>query len=99
MYEWGRYEDSVYQVTANAGEVDLSAEIATMEETVQRALENQKAVPPGMHAHLGLLYSLAGDSANAAAAFEAEKALYPESATFMNGTLARAKNKRPGVAK
>lgn len=89
-YAWGSYEESVYNVTVNAGEVDLAAEIAQIQESLQRAEESHRLIPPGLHAHLGLLYSLSGDTANAAAAFRAEKALYPESATFIDGTLSRA---------
>jgi hypothetical protein len=93
-YEWGSYEDSVYNVTANAGEVDLSAEIQGIQDTMARAVDRGKQVPPGLHAHLGLLYSLAGDTGNATAAFLTEKTLYPESAVFMDGMLARAQRTR-----
>lgn len=93
-YEWGSYEDSVYNVTVNAGEVDLSAEIAHMQETLSRAGDRGKQVPPGLHAHLGLLFSLAGDTGNATAAFLTEKELYPESTTFIDGMMARAQRTR-----
>ncbi len=93
-YNWGDYENSVYAVTSNAGEVDAQAEIASISGTIERAAESGKLIPPGMHAHLGLLYSLVGDTANAAAALTAEKVLYPESSVFIDGVLARAEANR-----
>jgi hypothetical protein len=90
-YVWGDYEDSVFRVTSAAGEVDVQNELAEMLELVQRAADKDKPVPPGLHAHIGLLYSLAGDSGNAEAAFRTEMALYPESAAFLGGVLERAK--------
>lgn len=45
---------------------------------------------PGVHAHLGLLYSHAGRDEAALREFNTEKALYPESAPFLDGLLARA---------
>lgn len=95
-YVWGDYEDSVFRVTTSAGEVDVQNELAEMLELVERAADKDKPVPPGLHAHLGLLYSLAGDSGNAEAAFRTEMALYPESAAFLGGVLERAKG-QPGV--
>jgi len=92
-YYWGDYEDSVYNVTTNAGAVDTSAEIARITELIQRAADKGKPVPPGVHAHLGLLYSLAGDTANATSAFQAEKTLYPESTSFIDGVQARAQER------
>ncbi len=89
-YGWAGYEDSVYSVTINPAEADVDAEIVRLNETLQRTADKGQLVPPGLHAHLGLLYSLAGDTGNATAAFLAEKELYPESATFIDGVLARA---------
>jgi hypothetical protein len=93
-YRWGGYENSVYKVTANAGEVDAQSEIASISETVERAAELGQFIPPGMHAHLGLLYSLVGDTVNASAALTAEKVLYPESREFIDGVLSRAEASR-----
>jgi hypothetical protein len=48
-------------------------------------------VPPGFHAHLGMLYSIAGKSDQMVAQFEDEKKLFPESATYMDFLLAKVK--------
>ena len=86
-YEWGGYEDSVYAVTAASA--DVGAEIGRIQYALQRGVDHDKRAPPGMHAHLGYLYLIAGDSGNAAAAFETEKELYPESTVFIDGLIAR----------
>lgn len=87
LYEWDGYEDSVYTVTA--GDADVGAEIARIQKALQRGADEDKKAPPGMHAHLGYLYLIDGDPDNAAAAFETERELYPESTAFIDGLLER----------
>lgn len=89
LYEWGGYEDSVYAVTRSAGEVDVGAEIERLTQVVERSRQRDKPVPPGVHAHLGYLHSLAGDLDTAVAAFESEKEQYPEATVFIDGILQR----------
>ena len=88
-YEWGDFESCIYDVTTNAGGVDVVAEIDRLTLVVEKARESGKLVPPGLHAHLGYLYSLNGEVDTAVAAFESEKELYPESTVFIDGILKR----------
>jgi hypothetical protein len=88
-YRWGRYEDSVYLVTRQPDGFDLQAEIDSLEQDLAETKDAQRPIPPGLHAHLGYLHSVAGNPAAARAHFEDEKSLYPESATFMDHLLAR----------
>ena len=88
-YEWGRYEDSVYQVTVRPGGFDLQAEIDSLEQQLEKTAAKQRPVPPGLHAHVGFLHSIAGNLDAARSHFVEEKTLYPESAKFMDGLLAR----------
>ncbi|NOT30434.1 MAG: DUF4810 domain-containing protein [Planctomycetes bacterium] len=88
-YEWGRYEDSVYAVTSQPDGFDLGAEIDALEQQVDKSIDKERPVPPGLHAHLGYLHSVAGNPTAARAHFEQEKALYPESARFIDHLLAR----------
>ena len=88
-YSWGSYENSVYSTTSAVGEVDVGAEIDSLTQLVEKARNEGKSVPPGLHAHIGYLYSLQGDIDTAVAAFETEKELYPESTVFVDGVLAR----------
>jgi hypothetical protein len=50
-------------------------------------------VPPGLHAHLGYLHSVAGNPAAARAHLEDEKTLYPESTRFCDYLLGRLEPK------
>lgn len=89
LYEWSGYEVSVAHVCLGGGLVDLDAEIAEIQELIEKAAEVSRRVPPGAHAHLGYLYYLKGDVDGAVAGLEAEKEAYPESAVFVDGLLAR----------
>lgn len=86
-YDWGRYEDSVFAVTARPDGFDLQAEIDALEEQVSKSIDEERPVPPGIHAHLGYLHSVAGNPAAARDHLEREKSLYPESARFVDYML------------
>ena len=92
-YVWGGYESSVWRVTCAPDALDVGAEIVEMNELVERAKAEGRPVPPGLHAYVGYLYSLSGDLDTAAAAFESEKELYPESTVFIDGIMARLRAK------
>ncbi len=89
MYAWGHYEDSVYRMTSDEGDFELEAEIEVLQEDLAKARERGERVPPGFHAHLGYLMYLAGDVENARGNMLSEKELFPESAVFVDRTLAR----------
>ena len=86
-YDWGRYEDSVYAVTRRPDGFDLGAEIDAMEQQIQKASGKDRLIPPGVHAHVGYLHTVAGNADQARAHFETEKTIYPESAQFMDYLL------------
>jgi len=88
-YDWGRYEESVYVVTAVPDGFDLQAEIDSLELQLERTRNKERPIPPGLHAHLGYLHSVAGNPAAAREHFEQEKALFPESTRFMDYLLSR----------
>lgn len=88
-FDWGRYEESVYQVTIRPDGFDLQAEIDSLEQQLEKTAAKQRPVPPGLHAHVGYLHSVAGNADAARSHFVEEKTLYPESATFIDGLLAR----------
>lgn len=89
IYHWGPYETSVWNVTHADGAADIDAEIAAFGEVIEKARLTDTPVAPGMHAHLGLLYSMKGQLDAARAAFESERELYPESAAFIDGLIER----------
>lgn len=88
-YDWGRYEDSVYAVTLRPDGFDLAAEIDALEQQIDQSLDAERPIPPGLHAHLGYLHSVAGNPVAARDHLEREKSLYPESARFVDHVLAR----------
>jgi hypothetical protein len=91
IYRWGRYEDLVYDMYARPGKSDPGTQIAKLTEDIERAAAEGKLAPPGVHAHLAFLYYSQGQLDLAAAEFAAERQLFPESAVFVDGILARMK--------
>jgi hypothetical protein len=88
-YDWGRYEDSVYNVTVRPDGFDLAAEIDSLEQQLDKTEAKQRPIPPGLHAHLAYLHTVAGNADAARAHLEQEKALFPESTRFVDFLLAR----------
>lgn len=98
LYYWdGAYTSSVYEYLTEEG--DASAQIAALEESLQKAYQRAAKVPPGLHAHLGLLYLSQGNGAKFKAYVEKEAELYPESRDYaifllnQNGKTAGAAGK------
>ena len=81
LYYWdGAYTSSVYEYLTQEG--DAGAQIAALEESLQKAYQRAAKVPPGLHAHLGLLYLSQGNGAKFKAYVEKEAELYPESRDY-----------------
>ena len=98
LYRWGVYEDILYDAALKPGSADpvsasqrLSADIATTE-------ISGREVAPGLHAHLGYLYYTQGNLGAATLQFERERELFPESAVFIDGLLARVQADQGGEA-
>ena len=89
LYIWGDYQNSVLQVTSTDGQPDLGALVEDAKLTIQRSADRDIRVPPGLHAHLGMLLASQGQLDGAAAAFLTEKEVYPESTVLIDGILSR----------
>lgn len=89
IYRWGIYEDVVYNMYVKPGAADPYTQIVKLSEDIERTHAEGERVPPGVHAHLGYMYYLSGDTAAAVEEFMAERELFPESATFIDGILRR----------
>lgn len=94
LYQWGGYQSTVYQYLKTNGS-DPGAQIAQLEAEVQKNATAGAASPPGLHGHLALLYSKMGDDANTVKHLEAERALFPESAVYVDFLLKNAPKKPP----
>ena len=88
LYQWGRYEGLVYEMYAHPGKAEPAEQIEALSADITRAEAAGRAVPPGVHAHLGYMYLQQGNAMAARAQFETEKRLFPESAVFMDRLLA-----------
>lgn len=88
MYQWDSYPTQVHRHFKGES---TEAQIAALEQQLQDIQANGAATPPGLHAHLGMLYSKVGKDDLMAQQLELEKALFPESTTFMNRLLAQLK--------
>jgi len=93
LYSWGSYEDLIYLNYAKPGDVPPERQIELMEKDLAKASASSKPVHPGFHAHLGFLYAKIGRLDEAQRELETEKALFPESAQFMDTLLNNLKRK------
>jgi hypothetical protein len=91
LYYWGEYEKVILDMYTAPGSADTYTQIEKLTRTIQQAQAQGRSIPPGLHAHLGMIYAKHGDPGLAIEAFEEEKRLYPESSVFIDGMLSRAK--------
>ncbi len=96
-YDWGRYESLLYDMYRRPGKADPSVQIAKLSEDIERAQGRGRAVPPGVHAHLGYMFYLQGNLNAALGEFQTEAMLYPESAKFMKRLEAGATRSAPSA--
>jgi hypothetical protein len=89
IYRWGVYEQVVYDMYANPGTADPETQVIKLSEDIARTQSEGKRVPPGVHAHLGYMYYLAGNSDAAVEEFASERDLFPASAVFIDGVFER----------
>lgn len=88
LYYWGGYQEQVYDYFKNAGG-GFEKQIIVLEADTQKARATGAQLPPGFHAHLGLLYAQVGKEDQVIQQLETEKTLYPESAKYMDFLIAR----------
>lgn len=86
LYQWEGYQPQVYEYFKGEGN-GPEAQIGKLEEGLQRIRAKGKTPPPGYHAHLGLLYAQLGKEDQLVQQLQTEKALFPESATYMDFLL------------
>ena len=86
MYQWDGYQPQVYEYLKGASP---EQQIAAMEKNLQDISAKGNQAPPGFHAHLGMLYSVAGTPDQVAAQFQDEKKLFPESGPYMDFLLGK----------
>ncbi len=90
LYNWDQYQPQLHGYFQGEGS-SVEQQIEALEKNEQEAKGKGQSLPPGFHAHLGLLYARQGHPDKAASAFKTEKSLYPESATYMDFLLSDKK--------
>ncbi|MDR0806377.1 MAG: DUF4810 domain-containing protein [Enterobacteriaceae bacterium] len=93
LYYWGDYQNTVYRYY-QSDKVAPEQQIASLQEVVEKSKATNLPVPPGLHAHLGMLYSNTGHSELAITEFGLEKSLFPESAVFMDSLINKSKGSK-----
>lgn len=93
LYYWGEYEPLIYDMYHRPGNAPPSEQINKLIETIDKSEGTGRLVAPGIHAHLGFMYAAQGNIGLAEQAFHNEMALYPESRVFIEGMLARVRQR------
>ncbi|AZP70027.1 DUF4810 domain-containing protein [Pseudomonas poae] len=92
LYQWESYQPQVYEYFKGEPK---EAQVEALERDLQKINASGRKAPPGYHAHLGMLYLSMGKDDQMVQEFRTEKALFPESASYMDFLL---KNAKTGVA-
>ena len=82
IYYWDGYQENLYNYN-QPDKSSYSEKIVALEKSIEKAKSANKPIPPGLHAHLGLLYTTQGNNNKAIEQFELEKTLFPESKNFI----------------
>lgn len=88
MYLWESFPRQQYDTLLRAG-TDRDEQIRDLQAHVEKARADGSVLPPGLRAHLGMLYLAAGNVGEARHLWQAEKAAFPESVPYMNQLLKR----------
>lgn len=85
LYYWGDYQSQQYAYFK--GERGPEEAIQRLEKLREEAMAQGKALPPGMQAHLGMLYALTGRSDLFEKNLRAESQQFPESSIYVDFLL------------
>lgn len=87
LYQWESYQPQVYGYLKGESKEE---QVTALERDLEKIKAKNGAVPPGYHAQLGLLYSSLGKDDQMMQQFRTEKALFPESAAYMDFLMRNA---------
>ncbi len=92
MYVWGNYDQSLYDNYKNPqNDEELYIELTgVIEKYDARKNPSTKPMAPGLYAEYGFLLMRRGENSRAIEYFNKEKALWPESAVFMDNMIQTA---------
>lgn len=87
LYSWGNFPQQSYLILSNSVDTSPEAQIQFLEKDIEVARAKNLAIPPGLYAHVGMLYLDIQQVSRAMSYFELEKQTYPESTVLMNRLL------------
>jgi len=88
LYQWEGYQPQVYNYFKGEPKQE---QVIVLERDLEKIKAAGKLPPPGYHAHLGLLYADLGKDDEMVRQFQTEKALFPESGTYVDFLLRNIK--------
>lgn len=88
LYHWGSYENLVRTMYVEPGEAPSALQIEKLTADIELSEASGQAVPPGLYAHLAMMYAAEGKPGLAREALEKEKQLFPESSRLIDTLLA-----------
>jgi hypothetical protein len=88
LYHWESFPRQQYSVLLREG-VSPDEQIRVLEAQAEKARVGNAALPPGLRAHLGMLYLGAGNPQRAKELWIAEKTAFPEASPYMDRLLRR----------
>ena len=88
LYHWEGYQRTLYDHFKGEGH-GPDEQLRALTAQAEKARGRNAELPPGFRAHLGMVYLQLDRPDEARRQLEAEKAAFPESATYMDFLLAR----------
>jgi hypothetical protein len=82
-YYWENYSGTLYNYKKNPDDKTMDKHMAMLQKIINKNESKGARVPPGIHAELGYLFAKKGEKALAAAQFQKEMTVYPESKNFI----------------
>lgn len=98
LYSWETFSRLQYETLLREGGSPLT-QIDAMNAHAAKAKSMNAALPPGFRAHLGMLHLSVGNADAARDHWLAEKAVFPESATYIDSLLQKLSNSPKAVEK
>ncbi|WP_445116554.1 DUF4810 domain-containing protein [Acinetobacter sp. WZC-1] len=87
LYGWGSFPQQTYLMYSAPGKALPSEQIIQLESELEKSRAKSLAVPPGLYAHLGLMYLQINNAQKAGEYFQLERQVYPESTVLMDRIL------------
>jgi len=84
LYTWGNYSQTLYAYKKNPTEETRQNHINTLQKIIAYADDNGRRVPPGVYAELAIMKKDSANNADVTSLLNKEKAVYPESAKFID---------------